>query len=161
MNRFTSALVAIVAIAAISCGSSGGGSSTQPAATGRAVLDIVVDPNPIVARQVSGERYEFPFTISLRETAGVAVTVDRVTLEVFTLGGAIRLYEVTYNREQIAQMGYPTALAAGGDITYRLNPRKDVPDERLFGGVEGELRVDGTDANGNRVWAEENVTVRR
>lgn len=161
MRKLEVLLLSALAAVVISCGTSGGGASTQPSVSDRASLDIVVDPNPIVAREIPGGQYEFPFTISLRETAGVAVTVDQVRLDVYALGGALRLYEVAYNRDQIAQMGYPTTIPPRGEITYRLNPKKEVPDDRLFGGVEGELRIDATDANGNRVWAEETVTVRR
>lgn len=162
MRRFSSslALVAVLALLTAACGSSGG-PSPQASLPGRASLSIVVEPNPIIARPVSGGTYDFPFAIALRETGGVAVSIDRVSMEVTTLGGSLRLYDTSYDSAEIARMNYPTSVAANGEIRYSLNPRKEVPDERLFGGVEADLRVDGTDTNGNRVFATTTVTVRK
>ena len=144
------------------CGSSGGTSAGGPATLpGRAALQITVDPNPIVARSAGGGQYEFPFVIALRELNGLPVSIDRVRMDVYALAGSLRVYEASYSRDEIARMGYPTSVEGGGQIRYTLNPRKEVPDERLFGGVEAVLRVEGTDSAGNSVIDEERVTVRR
>lgn len=153
---------ALTMLFTVGCGSSRGGASTaQPTtAPGRGEITITVDPNPIVARSVSGDTYDFPFTVIIRENGGVAVNIDRVSVEVRALG-AIQVYQQSYGPDQIRALGYPTGLAARSDLRYSFNPRKEVPDERLFGGVTAELRAEGTDANGNRVSARTNVTVRR
>lgn len=142
------------------CSSSDDGSADPVTVPGQAALQITVAPNPIQARHVSGDTYDFPFTVSLRERNGVAVTVDRVSIDVRALG-AIPVYSESLSREQIAQRGYPTSLRGGGELRYSLTPRKEVPDDRLFGGVAADVRVDATDANGNHVSATTVVTVTR
>lgn len=150
-----------VTLLSFACGGASSSSSTQPATTpGRAALSIRVEPNPIVARQVRGETYEFPFTVSIRESNGVAVNIDRVSVNVRALG-TITVYEEAYGATDIARLGYPTALAGGAELRYAFKPQKEVPDDRLFGGVTADLRVEGTDANGNRVTANTDVTVSR
>ena len=58
-------------------------------------------------------------------------------------------------------MGYDTSLGANSETRYRFAPRKEVPDDRLFGGVSAELRVDATDDSGTATSATTRVTVRR
>jgi hypothetical protein len=58
-------------------------------------------------------------------------------------------------------MGYNTTLAAKSETRMRFAPRKEVPDERLFGGVSAELKVDATDDTGTATSATTVVTVRR
>jgi hypothetical protein len=152
-------LAAISLIATFCSGGSGG--TSQPVVTpGRAALEIFVEPNPIVATKVSGNTYDFPFEIGIRERGGVPVEIQRVGIEVLTLG-TISVYSRTYGREEIARLGYPTAVRANGGIRYRFTPRKEVPDERLFGAVTAELWVEGTDAGGDRVRATTRVSVTR
>lgn len=127
---------------------------------GRAQLEVFVEPNPIVARPVSGNTYDFPFEIGIRERGGVPVEIQRVGIEVIGLG-IINLYSKTYGRDEIRRLGYPTSVGAHGEIRYRFNPRESVPDERLFGGVAAEIFVEGIDANGQAVRATARVTVSR
>lgn len=152
----------VVSLLTFACGSSGGGDGASSPATvpGRANLVINVVPNPIQARHVSGDTYDFPFTITLRETNGVAVQIDRVSMDVLALG-AVSVYRETYDRGEIAQRGYPTSLAGGQELRYSFTPRKEVADDRLFGGVSAELVAEGTDSNGNQVRATTSVTVTR
>lgn len=126
----------------------------------QAALQIFVEPNPIVARAVSQDVYDFPLSIGIVERGGVDVEIQRVGINVIALG-VINLYSETYNRQQITRMGYPTSLRANGEIRYDLKPREKVPDERLFGGVAAELFVEGVDANGVAVRATERVTLTR
>lgn len=145
----------------VACGSSGGGTSSVPQVIpGRAALSVSVIPNPIVARKVSGNTYDFPFTVSVRESNGVAVNINRVSADVRALGG-IPVYNESYSTAEIARMNYPTQIAGNSELRYSLNPRKEVPDDRLFGGVSAVITVDGTDANGNQVSADTTVTVTR
>jgi hypothetical protein len=127
---------------------------------GQAALQLVVEPNPIMARRVSGNTYDFPFVIELREVNGVAVTIESVSMDVIALGN-VRVHREHYDREQIRQRGYPDAIPAGGVIRYEMSPRRDVPDDRLFSSVHAEIRVEAIDANGTRIAARQNVTVRR
>ena len=54
----------------------------------------------------------------------------------------------SWDAQRIQSMGYATSVGPNGELRYRFNPRKEVPDDRLFGGVSAELRVDATDTTG-------------
>ena len=139
-----------------------GGGSTRPPATqpGKGAITITIEPNPIVAKHVSGDRYDFPFDVVIRETGGRPVEITRVSADVYALGG-IRLTNESYDADRIRSLGYATAVPANGELRYRFVPRENVPDERLFGGVSARLRVDGVDNGGTPVSATTEVTVRR
>ena len=141
-----------------SCG--GGRSSTPNVVPGRGAIRIDIIPNPIVARQIDGNTYEFPFEVLIREVGGRPVDIQRVSATVYALG-TIRLASESYDAAQITAMGYPTRLPANGELRYRLTQRRSVPDDRLFGSVSAELRVEGQDDARNDVVATTTVTVQR
>jgi hypothetical protein len=150
---------------AIAAGCSSGSSNdssdrpiTSPGARG--AIQIVVDPNPIVATNRSGDTYDFPFTVVIRERGGARVEIDRVRLDVLAFG-AVNVYSVTYGRDDIVQRGYPTTIDANGELRYSFNPRKEVPDDRIFNGVTGEILAEGRDAMGNPVRSTVSVSVTR
>ncbi|HXG58219.1 MAG TPA: hypothetical protein VNL91_04280 [Thermoanaerobaculia bacterium] len=138
----------------------GGGRSGGISTPGRGAIAIAVVPNPIVAARVAGDTYDFPFEVVVRETGGRPVGITRVTADVYALGG-IRVASETYDAAKIRSLGYATAVPAAGELRYRFNPRRAVPDERLFGGVFAELRVDAVDDLGTPASATATVTVRR
>ena len=142
------------------CASGGGPGPSGPSAPGRGAISIELVPNPIVARHVSGDRYDFPFEVIVRETGGSRVTIDRVSADVLALG-SIRVAQESYDARQIAALGYPTSVPANGTLRLAFNPRREVPDDRLFGGVSAEVRVEGRDEGGRAVEARTTVTVRR
>lgn len=138
-------------------------SSSQPSSTstpGHGALSVEVIPNPIVAVQVSGNTYDFPFEVVIRETGGRAVNVERVTARVL-LGGGLELASESWDAARIRSMGYNTSLGANSETRFKFAPRKEVPDDRLFGGVSAELRVDAVDDTGTATSARTSVTVRR
>lgn len=154
--------IASLTLALLFAACAGGGApapATAPAEAARGELRITVDPNPIVAYPV-GDRYDFPFTIALRETGGSSVTVNRVGIDVLALGG-LKVHSEELGAAEIERRGYPRTVAANGEIRYSLTPRKQVPDERLFGSVWGELWAEGTDAAGNPVSTRTRVTIRK
>lgn len=139
----------------------GGGPQTGATSVpGRGALDVHVDPNPIRATHVSGETYDFPFHVILRETGGRPVNVTRVTATVHGPGGLTFARE-TWDADRIRSMGYSTSVGPNGELRYRFAPRKDVPDERLFGGVSAQLTVEGADDSGTPTTASTVVTVTR
>lgn len=150
-------LILALLFTAIACGSSQPSSTSVP---GHGAIAIEVVPNPIVATPVSGTTYDFPFEVVVRETGGRPTTVQRVTATVF-LNGGLQLARESWDAERIRSMGYNTTLAAGSETRMRFSPRKEVPDERLFGGVSAELKVDATDDTGTATSATTVVTVRR
>lgn len=152
------ALISIVLLSTFCAGGRGSsGGSSQP---GHGAISIQIVPNPIVAQPVSGSTYDFPFEVLIRETGGRPVEITRVSADVFALGG-IRVAEESYDADRIRSLGYSTSLPANGELRYRFAPRKSVPDERLFGGVEARLRVDARDDSGTPTTDATTVTVRR
>ena len=117
-------------------------------------------PNPIVATRVSGSTYDFPFDVVVRETGGHPLTVQRIVLDVYALAG-LKVASESYGPSAISALGYPTTISANGDMRYHLAPRKDVSDERLFGSVTGQVRIEATDDTGAPTNASTTVTVTR
>ena len=142
------------------CTSGAGGAQSTTAIPGHGAITVQVAPNPIVAQPVSGNIYDFPFDVIVRETGGHPVTIDRVTADVTALGG-IRVAQDSYDAAKINSLRYPTTLPANGDLRYHFAPRRSVADERLFSGVSAELTVDATDDTGTATSAKTTVTVRR
>ena len=153
------AVVALVLTVA-ACASPRAGTSRSSGQPGHGAIAITIDPNPIVARNAGGSTYEFPFDVIVRETGGRPVTVSRVTLDVYAVGG-LRVGSESYDAARINSLGYQTAVPAGGQLRYHFSPRQNVSDERLFGSVYGEVRVEGTDDTGTATSASTTVTVRR
>jgi hypothetical protein len=160
MRRFALVPLVLAVLAAASCSSSSGPSSGSTALPGHGALSINIVPNPIVAQKAPGDQYDFPFEVVLRETGGHPVTINRVSADVNALGG-IPVANETYDAARIAALGYPTTIAANGELRYRFNPRKSVPDDRLFGNVTADLTIDGTDDTGAPTQARTRVTVQR
>lgn len=139
--------------------STGGGAqgSAQP---GHGAIAVQVAPNPIVAQPVSGDVYDFPFDVIVRETGGHPVNITRVTADVTAIGG-LRVAQDSYDAAKINSLGFSTTLPANGELRYHFAPRRSVPDERLFSGVSAELTVDATDDTGTATSAKTTVTVRK
>lgn len=154
----TFAFAAALLLAA--CSSSSTPHSSTTSAAGHGAISIEIVPNPVVATKVSGDTYEFPFEVVVRETAGHPVDVNRVTADVTALG-AFHVASESYDAARISSMGFATRVPANGELRYRFNPRKSVTDDRLFGGVSAEIRVDATDEMGTATTARTSVTVRR
>jgi len=52
-------------------------------------------------------------------------------------------------------------VPANGELRYHFAPRKSVQDDRLFGGVYGDVRADATDETGTATSATVRITVTR
>ena len=149
-----------IALTLIACATPNSGTSRTNAQPGHGAISLSVQPNPIVAHKVGGTTYEFPFDVSVRETGGRAVTINSVSVDVYALGG-MRVGSDTYDAARIAALGYPTNIPGNGELRYHLAPRKDVSDDRLFGGVYGEVRVSAADETATPATATTRVTVTR
>lgn len=139
------------------------GSGPQTGTTsvpGHGAIAVQVEPNPIRATPASGTMYDFPFDVIVRETGGHPVNVTRVSATVQMPGGLVVARE-TYDADRIRSLGFRTDIPANGELRYHFAPRKEVPDDRLFGGVSAELRVDATDDSGAATSASTAVTVTR
>ena len=125
---------------------------------GHGAISVQVSPNPIAAHHVSGDTYDFPFDVVVRETGGRPVNVSKVTVTVFAPGG-FSLGGDSWDADKIHAMGFNTALNANGELRYHFNPRKSVTDDRVFGSITAELRVDATDESGTATSASTVVKV--
>jgi hypothetical protein len=157
MKRFTSLSIVLTLLA---CATPRGGTSRTSSLPGHGAISIAIQPNPIVARKIGGNTYEFPFDVVVRETAGRAVSINRVSLDVYAVGG-VRLGSESYDAARIASLGFSTNVPGNGELRYHFSPRQDVGDDRLFGGIYGEVRVDGSDDSGTPTSASTTVTVTR
>ena len=158
-NRTRTALLFPLMLLLAACGGSPGGNGTT-SVPGRGAITVQVVPNPIRATAVSGNTYDFPFEVIVRETGGRPVNVTRVSATVRAPGGFTVARE-SYDADRIRSLGFSTALPANGELRYRFAPRKEVPDERLFGGVSAELLVEASDDGGTPTSASTVVTVTR
>jgi hypothetical protein len=156
MRKLALSLTVLAALAACNSGPSDGVTSVP----GHGAIAIQVVPNPIVATKVSGDTYDFPFEVVVRETQGRPVTVNRISVRVVFAGG-LTLHEESWDASRIQGLGFSTTIQGRTEVRYRFNPRKEVPDDRLFGGVSAELRVDAVDDTGTATSATTAVTVRR
>jgi hypothetical protein len=152
MNR--AALLPLILLVSFCAGGRG---STTPVA-GHGALSIQVLPNPVVATQVSGNTYQFPFEVVVRETGGRPVDVTSVSADVFALGG-IQIASETYDAAKISQLGYSTHVPANGELRYRFDQRRSVADSRLFQGVSANIRAEGRDDTGAPTAATTRVSV--
>ncbi len=123
------AALAIPALALVSCSAdSPGRTPTEP---GHGALEIAVVPNPIMATHVSGNTYEFPFDVHVRNPGSVPVSINNVQIDVTAFGG-LKIYSESKSAADIQGYGYPTEVAPGETLSYHFEPREEVPDERLL-----------------------------
>jgi len=131
-------------------------STPQP---GHGAITLAIAPNPIVAKPVSGNTYEFPFDIILRETGGRPLTITGVTMTVYAFGMPVNVDK--YDPAQIAAMGLSTQVPANGEWRHHMHPRRAVTDERLFSNITASARIDAVDDAGVATSASTTVTVTR
>jgi hypothetical protein len=136
------------------------GSSRTAAIPGHGAISIQIVPNPIIARPAGGNLYDFPLDVVVHETGGRGVTVSRVTATVYGPAG-IRLGDQSWDATQIAAAGYSTNVSGNGELRYHFVPRKSVPDDRLFGSVRADVRVDAYDETATPTSATTTVTITR
>jgi len=153
------AIIALVLLP-LACASHQPGTTKSTSTPGHGAIKLTITPNPVIATNVGGNTYEFPFDADVKETGGHPVTIERVTANVFTAGG-IPVATESYDAAKIQSLGFATAVQAKGDIHYRFAPRKDVPDDRLFTSVYGDIRVEGIDDNGARTTTTTTITLKK
>jgi hypothetical protein len=158
MKRF--AILAALAVLPLACATHRAGTTKSTSTPGHGAIKLTITPNPVVATNVGGNTYEFPLDVAIDETGGHPVTIDRVTANVFTAGG-IQVASESYDAAKIQSLGFATTVQAKGQLHYHFVPRKDVPDERLFTSVYGDVRVEGLDDNGSRATTTTTITLKK
>jgi hypothetical protein len=126
---------------------------------GHGALSVQIVPNPVVARRISGDTYEVPFEVVVRETGGSSVEITQVSATA-ALPGGLSFDIESWDAARIRAMGYQTTVPANGELRYRFTPRQEVP-EAVFGGVTAKLLVEGRDASGTATSATTTVSVTR
>ena len=153
--------LAILALAVLPLACATQRAGTKSTSTpGHGAIKLTITPNPVIATNVGGNTFEFPIDVVVRETGGHPVTIERVTANVFTAGG-IQVASESYDAAKIQSLGFATAIQAKGELHYHFVPRKDVPDERLFSSVYGDVRVEGIDDNGARTSTTTTITLKK
>ena len=140
------------------CGGGSSQSGTRPV-PGHGAISVEIVPNPVVARRISGETYELPFEVVVRETGGRPVEITQVSATA-NLPGGLSLPLESWDAARIQSMGYRTTIPANGTLRYRFTPRREVP-EAVFGGVTARLLVEGRDDTGAEANAATTVGVTR
>lgn len=125
----------------------------------RGQLSFDIYPNPIQARRLEGNLYEFPFDVSVREIGGVDVEIVGLQVDVFFLSG-VRIFSQPYGPEELSRRQLPTRVAAGSNLQYSFSPRREVASETLIRGVSAEIIIEGIDAQGRSTEARTRVSVR-
>jgi hypothetical protein len=149
-----------LAVLPLACATPRAGTNKSTSTPGRGAIKLTITPNPVIATNVGGNTYEFPFDVVVKETGGHPVTIERVTANVFTAGG-IPVATESYDAAKIQSLGFATAIQAKGEIHYHFAPRKDVPDEHLFSSIYGDVRVEGMDDNGSRTTTTTTITLKK
>jgi hypothetical protein len=154
--------LAILALAVLplACATPRAGTTKSTSTPGRGAIKLTITPNPVIATNVGGNTYEFPFNVVVKETGGHPVTIERVTANVFTAGG-IPVATESYDAAKIQSLGFATTIEAKGELHYHFAPRKDVPDEHLFSSIYGDVRVEGMDDNGSRTTTTTTITLKK
>lgn len=152
------AIIALVLLSA--CATNRGGTTKSTTTPGHGRITLTITPNPVIATNVGGNTYEFPIDVVIKETGGHPVTIDRVTANVFAAGG-IPVATESYDAAKIKSLGFATTIEAKGELRYHFVPRKDVPDDRLFTSVYGDIRVEGMDDNGARTSTTTTITLKK
>ncbi len=157
MKHFALAATVLLVCA---CSTGRPGATQTSSLPGHGAITLTVTPNPIVAQKVSGSTYDFPFDVIVRESGGHPVSITRVTADIYSVGG-IKIGSESYDAAKINALGFSTNVPANGELRYHFTPRKNVQDDRLFGGVYGDVKAEGVDESGTATSATVRVTVTR
>lgn len=151
------ALIALVCLP-LACASSRPGTNKSTTTRGFGAIKLTITPNPVVATNVGGSTYSFPFDVVVKETGGHPVTIEKVTASVYA-GGGIPVATESYDATKIQSLGFTVSIAAKGEIHFNFDPRKDVSDNSLFNSAYGDVRVEAIDDNGARASSTTRITV--
>jgi hypothetical protein len=153
------AIIALL-ILPLACATHRPGTTKNTSTPGRGAITLTVTPNPVIATNIGGKTYDFPFDVSIKETGGHPVTIERVTANVYA-GGGIPVASESYDAAKIQSLGFATTIQAKGELHYHFDPHKDVPDDSLFNSVYGDVRVEAIDDNGSRASSTTTITVKK
>lgn len=125
------------------------GLATESPAARKGHLDLDVVPNPLVARQVADDLYEFEFDIVMRESGGIAVRIENFTVEAIAFR-TIPMQTQTFPASYISDRGFPTTVEAGKVLRFSFVKRWNIPSRLLLSGASLHVTARTVDAEGQR-----------
>jgi hypothetical protein len=123
---------------------------------GHLVLDV--DPNPLVARRVGDDLYEFTFDILMREAGGVDVRIEDFTVDAIAFK-TLTIQSQTFPATFITDRGYPAAIAAGKILRFSFVKRWKIPMRLVVSGASLRVSARTIDADGHRDTSEVHIGV--
>jgi hypothetical protein len=123
---------------------------------GHLVLDT--DPNPLIARRVGDDLYEFSFDIIMREAGGVDVHIEDFTVSAIAFK-TVAIRSQTYPASYITSHGYPASIGAGKYLRFSFVKRWTIPARLLLSGASLHVSARTVDADGRRDTAEAKIGV--
>ncbi|HVR44021.1 MAG TPA: hypothetical protein VMS56_11335 [Thermoanaerobaculia bacterium] len=120
----------------------------SPAISVRGRVALEIHPEPIVARRLGADDWQFPFEVVLRETGGVDVEIEAIRVEVRV--GGFPLTRQIFDSEEVRRRGYPTIIEGGGVLQLAFAPVRRVADLRLLAFARAEITIEAVDRYGRR-----------
>jgi hypothetical protein len=118
-------------------------------------LALEVEPDPVVLRRVWGDIWEIALRVRLRETGGVGVEIEKVSIRV--LMGSSPVYVEELDASALAGMDFATRLDGGGEVQHDFRATRFVPNPRLLENMTATIRVHATTESGRRVEASQEI----
>lgn len=119
----------------------------------RGHLQLEVEPNPLVARPLGDDVYEFAFDIIMRERGGVDVRIEDFTVEAIAFR-SVPVRKQTYPASFITARGYPASIEAGKYLRFSFVKRWKLPTDLLLSGASARITARTIDADGRRDTSE-------
>ena len=121
-------------------------------------LELDVAPNPLVAKPVGGDVYEFAFDIIMREAGGVDLRIQDFTVDAIAFK-AVTVQSQTFPAQYILDHGYPASIDAGKYLRFSFVKRWRIPTRLLLSGASIHVSARTIDANGQRDTSEVRIPV--
>lgn len=139
------------------CLACSGAPETPAVLKGRLVLDT--DPNPLAARKVGDDLYEFSFAIVMREEGGVDVRIDDFTVEAVAFKTVV-VRSQTFPGSYIVERGYPAEVPAGQYLRFDFRKRWPIPTRFLLSGATVRVTARTVDRQGRKDVSRATIGVR-
>lgn len=123
---------------------------------GHLILDT--DPNPLIARKVGEDLYEFSFDIIMREAGGVDVRIQDFTVSAIAFK-TVTVQSQTFPAAYITGRGYPAAIGAGKYLRFSFVKRWKIPARLLLSGASLHVSARTVDAGGRHDTSEARIGV--
>lgn len=121
-------------------------------------LIVDTDPNPLIAKKVAEDLYEFSFDIIMREGGGVDVRIEDFTVSAIAFK-TVPVQSQTFPARYITDRGYPAAIGAGKYLRFRFVKRWRIPARLLLSGASLRVSARTIDAGGRHDTSEARIGV--